>query len=92
MGGKSINDQNNKFFKEANLLKEKLDLSFISDFFKLVVGEELFEVIKGKVYLTSKLQFEHGEEYLNVKNTIKKKFDMANSWIRARSQNDMTAI
>lgn len=39
------------------------------------MGEELFEVIKGKVYLTSKLQFEHGEEYLNVKNTIKKKFD-----------------
>lgn len=70
-----IEDPKNLIFNNAESLNAKLDLSFISDFFKLVLGEELFKVIKGKAYLTSKLQFEHGEEYLNVKNTFKKKFD-----------------
>lgn len=70
-----IEDPNNMFFKEAESLKDKLDLPFISDFFILVLGEEIIKIIRGKTFYLNKLRIEQSVEYQEVKRGFKKRFD-----------------
>ena len=65
-----IEDPKNMFFNNAESLKAKLDLSFISDFFALVLGEELLKIIRGKPFNLDKLLIEHSDEYQKVKKSL----------------------
>ena len=62
-----IEDPKNHFFKDAESLKDKLDLSFISDFFALVLGEDLLKIIRGNPFNLNKLI----TQVSNFKNLIK---------------------
>lgn len=70
-----IEDPKNHFFKDAESLKDKLDLSFISDFFALVLGEDLLKIIRGNPFNLNKLIIEHSVEYQKVKKSLNIKFD-----------------
>ena len=72
----NVDNPNNEFFKEADdLLKNKLDFYFISDFLYLIFDSDLFSIIKGKVYNSDKISFKHGDEYLVVKKKFKNSFN-----------------
>lgn len=79
----NLKKSDNILVSEKKKLTKALKGKFISDFFKLVLDEELFNILNNKEYSISRLQLNHDHQYSKI--VFYKKF--SNEYVRNGNKN-----